>query len=54
MESPNEIMCEMSEGLQPSGHCYKDEYCAGPNTLEEAVCGKTLLCTKKGSYTNFA
>ena len=47
MKSSNEIMCETTGGLQPSGQCEDDEYCAGPNTLEDAVCGKKLLCNKK-------
>ena len=46
--SPNEIMCETHGGLQPSGKCGEDEYCAGPNTPKDAVCGKKQLCTKKG------
>ena len=42
-------MCENHGGLQPNGHCAEDEYCAGPNTLEDSVCGKKHLCTKKGN-----
>ena len=42
-------MCEKNSGLQPSGECEKDEFCAGPNTLEEAMCGKKYLCTRKGN-----
>ena len=45
----NEIMCEKNGGLQPDGKCSEDEYCAGPNTLQDAVCGKKDLCTKRGS-----
>ena len=44
----NGIMCEQNGGIQPSARCSGDEYCAGPNTLEDAVCGKKDLCTKKG------
>ena len=43
-------MCEKNGGLQPNGQCSDDEYCAGPNSLEDAVCGKRLLCTKKGIH----
>ena len=50
MGASNEIMCEKNGGFpQPNGTCDADEYCAGPNTLEDAVCGKKTLCTKKGS-----
>ena len=48
-------MCEKNGGLQPNGKCSDDEYCAGPNTLENSVCGKKLLCSKKGiSQINFS
>ena len=53
MNRPSEIVCETSGGLLPADPCDNDEYCAGPNTLEEAACGKTLLCTKKGKYDFF-
>ena len=43
-----EIICETPQGLQPSGSCAIDEYCVGLNTLDDAVCGNTNLCTKKG------
>ena len=46
----NGIMCEMNEGVQPNGYCSNHEYCAGPNTLEDAVCGKKELCNKKGTH----
>ena len=46
----NKIMCEKSRGIQPGGRCNEDEYCAGPTTLKDAVCGKKLLCTKKGIH----
>ena len=42
-------MCVKNAGLQSNGQCADDEFCAGPSTLEEAICGKTFLCTKKGS-----
>jgi hypothetical protein len=42
-------MCEKNGGLQPNGQCTEDEYCAGPTTIKDAVCGKKLLCTKKGA-----
>ena len=45
-------MCEKNGGLQPNGQCSEDEYCAGPNTLENSVCGKKLLCTQKGTSQN--
>lgn len=45
----NSIMCEKNGGLQPNGKCADDEYCAGPHTLEDSVCGKRQLCTKKGT-----
>ena len=48
-DTTNEIMCEKNGGLQPNGKCDDDEYCAGPNTLEDAVCGKKELCTKQGT-----
>ena len=44
-----QIVCETNYGLEPSGGCGRDEYCAGLNTLDDAVCGKTNLCTKKGN-----
>ena len=47
-KTTNEIMCEKNAGLQPSGECDKDEFCAGPNTQDEAMCGKKYLCTNKG------
>ena len=44
-----QIVCETNFGLEPSGGCGRDEYCAGLNTLDDAVCGKINLCTKKGN-----
>ena len=44
-----QIVCETNHGLEPSGGCGRDEYCAGLNTLDDAVCGTTNLCTKKGN-----
>ena len=44
-----QIVCETNRGLEPSGGCERDEYCAGLNTLDDAVCGKANLCTKKGN-----
>ena len=49
INSGNQIMCEKNGGLQPNGQCTEDEYCAGPTTIKDAVCGKKLLCTKKGA-----
>ena len=46
-----QIVCETNRGLEPSGGCGRDEYCAGLNTLDDAVCGKTNLCTKKGKIS---
>ena len=49
ISASNEIMCEKNGGFpQRSGECDEDEYCAGPNNLEDAVCGKRKLCTNKG------
>ena len=49
LNASNEIICEKNGGIpQPNGECDADEYCAGPNHLEEAVCGKRKLCTNKG------
>ena len=47
-------MCEINGVLQPSGKCGEAEYCAGPNTPKDAVCGKKQLCTKKGIQDFFA
>ena len=47
---PNEIICEKNGGLQPNGQCGEDEFCSGPNTIEDSVCGKKELCTKKGDH----
>ena len=41
-------MCETERGIEVSGGCARDEYCAGLNSFEDAICGKTNLCTKKG------
>lgn len=41
-------MCETDRGFELSGGCGRDEYCAGLNSVEDAICGKTNLCTKKG------
>ena len=43
-------MCESSGGLQPNGQCSENEYCDGPNNLEHALCGKSLLCNDKGTH----
>ena len=40
-----QIVCETNRGLEASGGCERDEYCAGLNTLDDAVCGKANLCT---------
>ena len=41
-------MCEKNGEQQPNGECSEDEYCAGADNLEDAVCGKRKLCAKKG------
>ena len=49
----NAIMCEKNGREQPSGQCSEDEYCAGPDAIENAECGKFKLCTKKGILDYF-
>ena len=48
---PTEIICEINGVRTNVGSCETDEYCAGPNLLKDAICGRSDLCTKK--CTNF-
>ena len=43
-------MCENTGQWVPNGHCGKAKYCAGPNIIEDAACGKKELCASKGNY----
>ena len=43
-----EIICQINGKWQKDGSCGSDEYCAGPNTIEDAICGQSNLCTRKG------
>ena len=47
------IICEINGGLQISGSCADDEYCAGPSKEEDSICGKDNLCTKKGKHFGY-
>ena len=44
------IICDINGDLQISGTCADDEYCAGPSSQEDSICGKDDLCTKKGMH----
>ena len=47
-DTGTEIFCEIDGQLIENGTCESYEYCAGPNTFEDAICGKSNLCTMKG------
>ena len=44
---PSEIICEINGVRTNVGSCEADEYCAGPNSLKDAICGRSDLCTRK-------
>ena len=44
----SEIVCQINGERTKFGSCGADEYCAGANTIEGAICGTSTLCTKKG------
>ena len=44
----SDIICEINGDLQVSGSCATDEYCAGPSSTKDSICGKENMCTKKG------
>ena len=46
----NEILCEKNGVWLATGNCNEDEYCAGPDTIEDAACGKKELCVNKGGH----
>ena len=44
---PSEIICDINGVRTTIGSCEADEYCAGPTSLKDAICGRSDLCTKK-------